>query len=285
MKKIIRLFTIGVVSMFILSGCGPSGDNKGINQNTEDEINLEGTVNITGSTSVEKILYDMMDEFTAYNPDVTINYTGTGSSAGITDTLNFANDIGVSSRELKESEKNSDLKEVVFAHDGIAIVVHPDNPVTDISLEDLVKIYNGEIRDWSSLGGNAGTIIVVSREAASGTRNAFEELIKLEDEGGLTLSTTIVEGNGNIQSSVAGNKNAIGYVSFAFIDESVKTVTIDGGAPTPEEAKAGNYSLSRPFLMVYMESKLSETGRAFIDFAISEEGQEFVKEHGGIGVN
>ncbi len=246
---------------------------------------LSGTITITGSTSVEKILNDMIDEFTALNPDVVINYTGTGSSAGIADTLAGSNDIGASSRNVKDEEKQDGLEIVTFAYDGIAVAVNPANPVEDISIEDLAKIFSGEVTNWSQIGGNDADIIVVSREGASGTRSAFEELVKLEDAGGLTEDATVVEGNGNVQTNVAGNPNAIGYVSFSYIDETVKSVNVNGVEGTPETAKSGEYSLSRPFLFVYMDSKASDTVKAFLEFTLSEDGQAFVEEHGGIKVD
>ncbi|QHQ63590.1 phosphate ABC transporter substrate-binding protein PstS family protein [Anaerocolumna sedimenticola] len=246
---------------------------------------LSGTITITGSTSVEKPLTAMIDEFTALNPDVTINYTGTGSSAGISDTLAGANDIGASSRSLKPEEEVDGLKEVTFAHDGIAVAVNPANPITDISTEDLAKIYSGQITNWKEVGGNDADIIVVSREGASGTRSAFEELIKLEDAGGLVEDATVVEGNGNVQTAVAGNENAIGYVSFSFIDQTVKGLNVNGVEGTEENAKSGEYPLSRPFLFIYMEDKATPTIQAFLDFALSDEGQGFVEEHGGIRVD
>lgn len=257
------------------------------NTDTKDDTteDLSGTVAITGSTSVEKILLDMSDEFTAYNPDVTINYTGTGSSAGIADALAGANDIGASSRNLKEEEKAGGLKEVIFAYDGIAVAVNPANSVADITLEDLVKIYSGEITNWNQLGGNDATIIVVSREGASGTRGAFEELIELEDAGGLVEDATVVEGNGNVQATVAGNDNAIGYVSFSFIDETIKALTVGGVEANADNAKAGTYSLSRPFLFVYNEADASPVTKAFMEFVVTSDAQEFVTEHGGIRVD
>lgn len=252
---------------------------------TTDTSNLSGTVVITGSTSVEKILNDMIDEFQAMNPDVTINYTGTGSSAGIADTLAGSNDLGASSRELKDEEKKDNIKEVVFAHDGIAIITNPANPITDISVENLGKIYSGEITNWNQLGGNDAPIVLVSREGASGTRSAFEELIKLEDLGGLTDDTTVVEGNGNVQTTVAGNENAIGYVSFSFIDETVKALTVENVEATAENAKAGSYPLSRPFLFVYDENNYTPETQAFVEFTTSDEGQSYVEAHGGIRID
>jgi phosphate transport system substrate-binding protein len=247
--------------------------------------NLSGTVVITGSTSVEKIINDMIDEFQALNPDVTVNYTGTGSSAGIADTAAGNNDLGASSRELKDEEKADNIKEVTFAYDGIAIITHPNNKVADISLENLAKIYSGEITNWNQLGGADAPIVVVSREGASGTRDAYEELIGLEDAGGLTEDATVVEGNGNVQTTVAGNENAIGYVSFSFIDETVKALTLEGVEATAENAKAGSYKLSRPFLLIYDENKYSDAAKAFVDFALSDAGQSYVETHGGIKID
>ena len=187
---------------------------------------ISGNIVITGSTSVEKILNDMKDEFEAQNPDVTIEYTGSGSSAGITDTKSGTNNIGAASREIKDEEKEDALKTEVFAYDGIAIIVNPANEaVKDITEEQLADIYSGKITNWKDVGGNDEDIVVVSREESSGTRSAYEELIKLEDAGGLSGNAAVSEGNGPVQAAVAGNENAIGYVSFSFIDDTVKSVS------------------------------------------------------------
>lgn len=301
--KMILIALLTVVLIGALTGCSndsettdntatqapttetPEAETPATETPVAEGADLSGTVSITGSTSVEKILNDMIDEFTALNPDVVINYTGTGSSAGIADTLAGANDIGTSSRKVKDEEKVDGLEIVEFAYDGIAVAVNPANTVGDITTEDLTKIFAGEITNWSQVGGNDADIIVVSREGASGTRSAFEELIKLEDAGGLTEDATVVEGNGNVQTNVAGNENAIGYVSFSYIDETVKSINVNGVAGTPETAKSGEYSLSRPFLFVYMDSKSTDTVKAFLDFAVSADGQIFVEEHGGIRVD
>lgn len=297
-KALAVLLTIALVG--ILGGCAKTNNTSDSNATTPTKEatdtttdtpaatdtpsteNLSGTVTITGSTSVDKILNDMIDEFTANNPDVTINYTGTGSSAGIADSISGANDIGASSRNLKDDEKSAGLKETIFAYDGIAIAVNPANPVTDISTENLAKIFSGQITNWKDVGGNDAKIVVVSREGASGTRSAFEELVKLEDAGGLTEDATVAEGNGNVQTAVAGNENAIGYVSFSFIDNTVKALTVNGVEGTPENAKSGEYVLSRPFLFVYNDVKASAAAKAFVEFALSDDGQAFVEKHGGI---
>lgn len=251
----------------------------------EASEDVSGTIVITGSTSVEKILNEMKDEFEAQNPDVTIEYTGSGSSAGITDTKAGTNNIGASSRELKDEEKEDALKTEVFAYDGIAVIVNPANAaVEDISEEQLADIYSGKITNWKDLGGNDADIFVVSREESSGTRSAFEELIGLEDAGGLTGNAAVSEGNGPVQAAVAGNENAIGYVSFSFIDDTVKPLTVGGVEATAENAKSGSYPLSRPFLFCYYEDKVTDAGKAFLAFALSEDGQAAVEEHGGIKV-
>lgn len=246
---------------------------------------LSGTIVITGSTSVEKILNDMKDEFEAQNPDVQIQYTGSGSSAGIKDTTNKVNNIGASSRDLKDEELVDGMQTEVFAYDGIAVIVNPANEaISDITEEQLADIYSGKITNWSELGGEDGEIFVVSREASSGTRSAFEELIGLEDAGGLTESAATSEGNGPVQAAVAENENAIGYVSFSFIDDTVKPLTINGVEATAENAMSGDYSLSRPFLFCYFDDNCTDAGKAFLEFALSDEAQAIVTSHGAISV-
>ncbi|SFR75650.1 phosphate ABC transporter substrate-binding protein [Anaeromicropila populeti] len=303
MKKKIFSMMMVLILAFAMTACGSSKDENTSSQTPTEEStteetpaaqeateevqdttqDLSGTIVITGSTSVEKIINDMIDEFTALNPNVNVTYTGTGSSAGIEDSIGGVNTLGVSSRDLKNEESEAGAVSEVFAYDGIAVAVNPANDVTDISIEDLCKIYSGEITNWNQVGGKDAEIVVVSREGASGTKSAFEELIGLEDAGGLTENAMVVEGNGNVQATVAGDENAIGYVSFSFVDESVKALTVAGVEATAENAKAGSYPLSRPFLFVYNSSKeLPVEAKAFVEFALSADGQVFVEEHGGI---
>lgn len=305
MKKFLAIATICMLS-FGLMACGSNDDGaetttedtgaatEEVVEETTEEVEeveeetaeaLSGTIVITGSTSVEKILADMKDEFEALNPDVSIEYTGSGSSAGIKDTKAGTNNIGASSRELKDEELEDTLKQVVFAYDGIAIIVNPTNGVSDISIEQLADIYSGKITNWSELGGEDKEIFVVSREESSGTRSAFEELIGLEDAGGLTSSAAVSEGNGPVQAAVGGNENGIGYVSFSFIDDTVKALTVEGVEATPELAKSGEYQLSRPFMFVYYEDKATPAGLAFLEFSLSEDGQASVAAHDGITIN
>lgn len=285
MKKLVAMTAMGIMALS-LSACGSNLQETTVASEAAPEAgSANGTIVITGSTSVEKILNDMKDEFEAKNPDVSIEYTGSGSSAGIADTKAGTNNIGAASRELKEDEIEDALETEVFAYDGIAVIVNPANEaVDDISAEQLADIYSGKITNWSEVGGNDADIFVVSREESSGTRSAFEELTGLEDTGGLTGSAAVSEGNGPVQAAVAGNENAIGYVSFSFIDDTVKPLTVGGVEVTAENAKSGDYPLSRPFLFCYYEDKVTDAGKAFLQFALSEEGQAAVEEHGGIKV-
>lgn len=302
LKKVTAGLLAGMMAMSLMA-CG-SGESQNAEENTVTEEtetaaeekaeeagnettgDISGTVVITGSTSVEKILAEMKDEFCAMYPNVTIEYTGSGSSAGIKDTKAGTNNIGTSSRELKEEEKEDALKTEVFAYDGIAVIVNPANEAaSDITVEQLCDIYSGKITNWSEVGGEDGEIFVVSREESSGTRSAFEELIALEDAGGLASTAAVSEGNGPVQAAVAENANAIGYVSFSFIDDSVKALTVGGVEPTAELAKSGEYPLSRPFLFCYYEDKAGQAGKAFLDFALSEDGQICVEDNHGIRVD
>ena len=301
MKKAIVIGMIAAMTVG-MTACGSSSDSApattapAATENTQQDktadaaadtaaSDLSGTVVITGSTSVEKILNDMKDEFTAQNPNVTIEYTGSGSSAGIKDTKAKTNNNGASSREIKDDEKDADLKQEVFAYDGIAVIVNPANEaVKNITTEQLADIYSGKITNWKEVGGDDAEIFVVSREESSGTRSAFEELIALEDAGGLTGAASVSEGNGPVQAAVAENANAIGYVSFSFIDDTVKALTVNDVEPTAELAKTGEYPLSRPFIFVYYDDTVTDAGKAFLDFALTEDGQACVDNHGGIRV-
>lgn len=308
LKKVTAGLLAGIMALS-LAACG-SGESQTTEENNNTEVtgnqetevdstedtgdtaeaaasgDISGTVVITGSTSVEKILTEMKDEFCAMYPNVTIEYTGSGSSAGIKDTKAGTNNIGASSRELKEEEQEDALKTEVFAYDGIAVIVNPANEAaSDLTVEQLCDIYSGKITNWSEVGGADEDIFVVSREESSGTRSAFEELIGLEAAGGLTSNAAVSEGNGPVQAAVAENENAIGYVSFSFIDDSVKALTVGGVEATAELAKTGEYPLSRPFLFCYYEDKAGEAGKAFLEFALSEDGQMCVEDNHGIRVD
>lgn len=288
MKKLVRIALIAMASLSLVACSKTTGSTDTDATSTSGASDeLSGTIVITGSTSVEKILNDMSDEFQALHPNVTIEYTGSGSSAGIKDTIARTNNVGASSRSIKKEEmtQGGDMKVITFAYDGIAVIVNPENTgVSNLTVDQLAGIYSGKIKNWSEVGGKDEGIFVISREESSGTRTAFEELIGLKDAGGLTTSAAVSEGNGPVQAGVAGNKYAIGYVSFSYINQSVKAVSVENVAPSAENAKAGTYKLARPFNFVYYEDNATPIGKAFLDFSVSGEGQACVEENGAIVV-
>lgn len=287
------LATMACLGAFAVYGCGGGGTEAPAEQPAEEPAtetetteaeaggDLSGTVAISGSTSTEDVVKALADEFTAQNPGVEITYEGIGSSAGVKNAIDGVSDIGTASREIKEEESAEGIDTLVLAHDGIAAIVHPDNEVADISMEQLTQVYAGEITNWSELGGADADIVVVSREDGSGTRSAFEEILGLE-ESGIVASATIAEGNGNVQTTVAGNPNALGYVSFAYLDDTIKALTIGGAEATPDAVKSGDYALSRPFNMVYFQDQLSDVAQAFLDFVQSEDAVTIIEDNNAI---
>lgn len=262
-----------------------SQSNKETDTATEGGSNviLTGEVTVSGSTSVEKIGNATGEEFAALNPGVTFTYEGIGSSAGVKNANDKVTNIGTASRSLKTSEEEYGLTVQVIAYDGIAVVVHPDNGIDGLSMEQLTQIYKGDITNWSEVGGVDEMIAVVSREDGSGTRGAFEELVDFEEA--LTADALLKDGNGNVQATVAQNPQAIGYVSFTYLDDSVKGIEIDGVLPTVDNVLNGSYPISRPFLMMYHEDNMTDASSAYIEFIMSKEGQDIVESKGGIRVD
>jgi len=267
----VTLLVVALLSVFVLSGCGSS-------QNDEGDVKLS----IVGSTSVQPIAQLIADDYTEKNPNIKIDIQGIGSSAGIKAITDGTCDIGMASRELKESEKTANLTETVVAIDGIAIIVNPANAVQDLKKEDIFRIFTGEVKNWKEVGGEDKEIIVVSREAGSGTRGAFEELLKLEKkEGDKTISllidnALIAEGNGAVLANVAGKANAIGYMSLGMVDEmKVRKVKVDGVEATSENIQANKYAVARPFLMLTNSESSKET-QAYLDYVLSDAGQKIV---------
>lgn len=241
-----------------------------------------GKVSVVGSTSVSPLAQSLADEFNKTQPDLKIDIQGVGSTAGIKAISDGTTDIGMSSRELSTSEKALNLKETVIALDGIAMIVNPANSIQDIKKDDILKIYKGEIKNWKELGGADQEIIVVSREVGSGTRGAFEELLKLQKkEGDKTISllvdnALIAEGNGAVLANVAGKANAIGYMSLGMVDETkVRKVKVDGVEASEANLKANQYTIARPFLML-TKAEPTKEAKAYLDFILSEAGQKIV---------
>lgn len=265
-----KFFAIVLVMMItVVAGCGQEKEA----QSQENE--LEGTIQIAGSTSVQPLSEELVKAFMAENNKVRINVAGGGSGAGVKAAAAGTADIGASSRELKEEEKN--VKEYVIALDGIAIIVHKDNPVNDLSQEDIKKIFAGEITNWSELGGENGAIHVYNREDGSGTRGAFTELI-MGKEVSITDKAIIQNSTGAVRTAVAGDKTGIGYISLGGINEEIKALKVDGVEATVENIKTKTYKIYRPFL--YLTQKEPEgVVKAYIDWVLSLEGQGIVAEH------
>ena len=273
-KKIgvLLLSTIMVGSLAV--GCG-SNDSAG----SKDE----SKITISGSTSVGPLMEKEAEGYKEKDSNVSIEINQLGTSAGIKDTISGVAQIGMASRDLKDAEKKEGLKETKVAIDGIGIITHKGNTVKSLTMDQIKGIYTGEIKNWKEVGGKDAPIVVVSREDGSGTRDAFQEIVGY-DSTELAKDAQISDGNGNVKSTVAGNENAIGYISFSYLDDSISALQVDGVNPTAEKAKSGDYKLSRPFLLVYKEDKLGESGKKFVDYILSEDGQKIVKEDGLITI-
>lgn len=262
---IASILAIGV----LMTGCGQSG--------------RENIIKISGSTSVGPVIEAEAHAFKDEMPEVTVEVNQLGSSAGIKDAINGTAEIGLSSRDLKEREIEMGIKEMPVAFDGMAIVLSNENPVKNLTMEQIKDIYTGKITNWKEVGGEDTPIVVVSREDGSGTRDAFQEIVGFDSEG-LSKEAQISDGSGSIKTMVAGNKNAIGYISFSYVDDSIHAASIDGVEPIAENVQNDTYKLARPFLLVYKEENLSENSKKFIDFMMTKEGQEIVVEEGLISV-
>ncbi|MRZ80418.1 phosphate ABC transporter substrate-binding protein PstS family protein [Paeniclostridium sordellii] len=273
-KKIgvLLLSTIMVGSLAV--GCG-SNDSAG----SKDE----SKITISGSTSVGPLMEKEAEGYKEKDSNVSIEINQLGTSAGIKDTISGVAQIGMASRDLKDAEKKEGLKETKVAIDGIGIITHKGNTVKSLTMDQIKGIYTGEIKNWKEVGGKDAPIVVVSREDGSGTRDAFQEIVGY-DSTELAKDAQISDGNGNVKSTVVGNENAIGYTSFSYLDDSINALQVDGVNPTAEKAKSGDYKLSRPFLLVYKEDKLGESGKKFVDYILSEDGQKIVKEDGLITI-
>ena len=244
---------------------------------------LKGTVATDGSTSMEKVIGALGEAFMEENEDVTFTYNPTGSGSGIQAVSEGRCDIGLSSRALKDEEIESGLVETTLALDGIAIIVHPDNPVTDLDVETIAKIYTGEITDWADVGGEAGEIVLIGREAGSGTRDGFESITETEDACKYRQELT---STGDVITTVSQNPNAIGYASLAAVGDTVKALAVDGVEPTEETVMDGSYVVQRPFVLVTREDEeLSDVAQAFFDFALSEDSAEIITLAGAVPVN
>lgn len=242
-----------------------------------------GTVSTDGSTSMEKVIGALGEVFQNNNKNVKFTYNPTGSGSGIAAVSEGRCDIGLSSRSLKDEEKASGLAETVLAYDGIAVIVNTENSVSELSLEELSKIYTGEITNWSELSGSDTEIVVIGREAGSGTRDGFESITDTKD---VCVYRQELTSTGDVITTVSQNPDAIGYASLASIGESVKVLSIDGVTPSEDTVKDGTYKVQRPFVLVTKKDKaLSETAQKFFDYATSKEAAEVIAKAGAVAAN
>ena len=285
MKKFLTLALTAVMALSLLTACGSKNDNSA-DTNTDGsntETTLSGTVSTDGSTSMEKVINSLGESFMAMNKDVKFTYNPTGSGSGIQAVSEGRCDIGLSSRALKDDEKASGLVETVVALDGIAIVVNPENPVSDLDIDTIAKIYTGEITNWKDVGGNDAEIVLIGREAGSGTRDGFESITDTKDKCKLSQELT---STGDVITAVSQNPDAIGYASLASIKDSVKALNVDGVTPSEATVKDGSYKIQRPFVFVTNKSAaLSEQAQAFVDFATSKDAADLIRTAGAVPVN
>ena len=250
---------------------------------TEAPAALSGTVATDGSTSMEKVIGALGEAFMEANSGVNFTYNPTGSGSGITAVSEGRCDFGLSSRALKDSEVASGLVGTVLAYDGIAVIVNPANTVEDLDIEPIAKIYTGEITNWSEVGGADAEIVLVGREAGSGTRSGFEELTETVDKCKYRQELT---STGDVITAVAQNPDAIGYASLASVKDSVKALKVAGVTPTEETVKDGTYLIQRPFVLVTKEDvALSPVAQAFFDYATKGQANDIITASGVVPAN
>ena len=303
MKRSIAIIAAAVLAMGALTACGGSAEETTAATTaaateaaaeeteaaaeteaaTEAAEELSGAVATDGSTSMESVIGILGESFMQLHPDVTFTYNPTGSGSGITAVQEGRCDIGLSSRALKDEEAESGLKGETVALDGIAIIVNNENPVSDLSLEDIAKIYTGEITNWSEVGGNDEEIVLIGREAGSGTRDGFESITGTED---LCQYRQELTSTGDVITTVSQNPAAIGYASLASVSDDTKTLTVDGVEPTEDTVRDGSYKIQRPFVLVTKDGEaLSAQAQAFYDYAMSSEVADLIAQAGAVAIH
>ena len=266
MKKIISLLTVAMLIVCALTGCGEKKE----------------AVTTDGSTSMNNVIGALGEAFEA-DSGITVTYNATGSGAGIQAVQEGRCDIGLSSRDLKDEEKANGLEGTILAYDGIAIIVNPNNPVSDLDVETIAKIYTGEIKNWKEVGGDDAEIVLIGREAGSGTRDGFESITDTEDKCQYRQELT---STGDVITTVASNPSAIGYASLASVKDTVKALTVDGVKASEATIKDGSYVVQRPFVLVTKkDTTLSENAQKFFDYITSEEVNEIISGAGVVPAN
>ena len=280
MKKLISLVLAALMALTLFAACGKS-DNGGSTANN-DNAEVTGTVSTDGSTSMEKVIGTLGEAFKE-KEGIDVTYNPTGSGSGIQAVSEGRCDIGLSSRALKDDEKASGLVETVVALDGIAIVVNPENPVSDLDIDTIAKIYTGEITNWKDVGGNDAEIVLIGREAGSGTRDGFESITDTKDACQYRQELT---STGDVINTVSQNPDAIGYASLSAVGDSVKALTVGGVEATEATVKDGSYVVQRPFVLVTKEgSELSPAAQAFFDYALSADAASIIAAAGAVAAN
>lgn len=268
MKRIMSILAVVCLVAAFFTGCG-----------TSESISNSGTVVTDGSTSMEKVIGYLSEAYMEKNSGVKVTYNPTGSGSGIQAVQEGSCDIGLSSRNLKDEEAK-DLEGTVVAIDGIAIIVNPENPVTDLTIEQIGKLYKGEITNWKEIGGNDLPVVLIGREAASGTRDGFESITGTEDACKYAQELT---STGDVVQTVASNPNAIGYASLASVKDTVKAIDVEGVTPTTETIQNGTYKVQRNFVFVTKKNtELTGAAKAFFDFATSSAADELIEKAGAV---
>ena len=300
MKKSIAIIAAAVLAMGALTACGSKAEETTAaaattaaateaaaetetEAETEAAEELSGAVATDGSTSMESVIGILGESFMQLHPDVTFTYNPTGSGSGITAVQEGRCDIGLSSRALKDEETAGGLKGETVALDGIAIIVNNENPVTDLSLDQIAQIYKGEITNWSEVGGNDEEIVLIGREAGSGTRDGFESITGTED---LCQYRQELTSTGDVITTVSQNPAAIGYASLASVSDQTKTLTVDGVEPTEDTVRDGSYKSQRPFVLVTKDGEaLSAQAQAFYDYAMSSDVADLIAQAGAVAIH
>ena len=266
MKKLLALFLTAACACALLVGCGAK----------------ENSVSTDGSTSMEKVIGALGEAFKAQNSGIDFTYNPTGSGSGIKAVKEGNCDIGLSSRRLKDEEKSAGLTETLLADDGIAVIVHPDNPVQSLTLKELADLYTGKIQNWKQLGGADSPVVLIGREAASGTRNGFESITGTV--GNCTYRQELTS-TGDVITTVSQNPAAIGYASLAAVKDSIKVLQVEGVAPSEKTVRDGSYKICRPFMLVTKTgATLSGSAQKFMDFALSDAAAPLITAAGAVTV-
>ena len=293
MKKFISILLVAVMALSVFAGCGSEKTEttesaapvvtEAAAPETTAAAKLSGTVSTDGSTSMEKVIGALGESFMEANDGVTFTYNPTGSGSGIKAVQEGRCDIGLSSRALKAEDEAEGLVGTVLAYDGIAVIVNPENTVEDLSIETIAKSFTGEITNWPEVGGADAEIVLIGREAGSGTRGGFEEIVGVEDACKYRQELT---STGDVITAVAQNPGAIGYASLASVKDTVKAVKVEGVTPSEETVKDESYAIQRPFVLVTKDGvELSETAQAFFTYATTGEATEVITAAGVVPAN